>query len=95
LKSSIVGKISAERLQEKEEIIKKISSESKKLKCEFNLAQVANIDLEKKVVNLADALKKCKDEKKTAKDALESSQKEVERLKKTHEDDLKLFENLR
>jgi hypothetical protein len=48
LKSSIVGKISAERLQEKEEIIKKMSNESKKLKREFTLAQVANIDLEKK-----------------------------------------------
>jgi hypothetical protein len=55
LKSSIVGKIYAERLQEEKEIIKKMTSESKKLKREFNLAQVANIDLEKKVVNLADA----------------------------------------
>jgi hypothetical protein len=35
-----------------------MSRESKKLKREFNLAQVANLDLEKKVVELADALKK-------------------------------------
>jgi predicted nucleic acid-binding Zn-ribbon protein len=95
LKSSIVKKISSERLQEKEEVIKKMSSESKKLKREFNLAQVANIDLEKKVVDLADALKKCQCEKKIAEDALESSQKEVESLKKNHEDDIKLIENLR
>jgi hypothetical protein len=55
LKSSIVEKISAKHLQEKDEIIKKMTSESKKLKREFNLAQVANIDLEKKVADLADA----------------------------------------
>jgi predicted nucleic acid-binding Zn-ribbon protein len=72
------------RLQEKEEAIKKMFSESKKLKCEFNLAQLANINLENKVADLADALKKCQDEKKITKDALESSQKEVEKLKKTH-----------
>jgi predicted nucleic acid-binding Zn-ribbon protein len=94
-KTSIVGKITVERLQDKEEVIKKMSSESKKLYREFNLAQVANIDLEKKIADLADALKKCQDEKKIAEDVLESSQKEVERLKKTHEDDLKMIENLR
>jgi DNA repair exonuclease SbcCD ATPase subunit len=95
LKASIVGKITTERLQEKDEVIKKLSSESKKLKCEFNLAQVANIDLEKKIADLADALKKCQDEKEITEDALEGSQKEVEKLKKTCEDDLKMIENLR
>jgi hypothetical protein len=44
------------------------------------LAQVANIDLEKKIVNLADALKRCQDEKKIAEDALESSKKDLEKL---------------
>jgi archaellum component FlaC len=39
-------------------------------------------------------LKKCQDEKKIVEDALENSQKEVERLKKTHEDGIKLIENL-
>jgi predicted nucleic acid-binding Zn-ribbon protein len=48
---------------EQEEALKKMSRESKKLKHEFNLAQVANLDLEKKVVELADALKKCQDKK--------------------------------
>jgi chromosome segregation ATPase len=95
LKTPILGKVTAERLQEKEEAIKKMSGESKKLKREFNFAQLANIDLEKKVFDLADALKRCQDEKKIAEDALESSQKEVERLKKTRGDDLKLIENLR
>jgi hypothetical protein len=38
LKASIVGNVIAERLQEKDEVIKKLSSESKKLKREFNLA---------------------------------------------------------
>jgi hypothetical protein len=72
-----------------------MSGESKKLKRDFNLAQLANIDLEKKVAYLADARKRCQYEKKIAEDALESLLKEVERLKKTHEDDLKLIENLR
>jgi predicted nucleic acid-binding Zn-ribbon protein len=60
--------------------MKKMSSESKKLKREFNLAQLANIDMEKKVVDLADALKKCQDEKKIVKDAHKNSKKDVEKL---------------
>jgi hypothetical protein len=35
-------------LVEQEEITKKLSKESRKLKCDFNLAQAANVDLEKK-----------------------------------------------
>jgi hypothetical protein len=37
------------------------------------LSQVANIDLEKNVADLTDALKQCQDEKKIAEEALESS----------------------
>jgi hypothetical protein len=48
LKASIIGKVTVERLQEKDKVIKRLSSESKKLKRDFNLAQVASIDLEKK-----------------------------------------------
>jgi hypothetical protein len=59
LKTSILGKVTAMWLQEREEVINKMSIEPKKLKREFNLAQAANIDLEKKVVDLVDALKKC------------------------------------
>jgi hypothetical protein len=58
LKASIVGKITTERLLEKDEVIKKLSSESKKLKREFNLALVSNIDLEQRISELADSLKK-------------------------------------
>jgi hypothetical protein len=50
LKASIVGKITAERLQEKEDVTKILSRESKKLKRDFNLAQVASIDLEKRLL---------------------------------------------
>jgi hypothetical protein len=66
------------------------------------LAQAANVDLEKKVAELADALKKCQDEKKIAEDGrkvveetLENSRRELEKLQKTHDEDLKLIENLR
>jgi predicted nucleic acid-binding Zn-ribbon protein len=64
LKASLLGKIASERLVEQEEAAKKMSRESRKLKRDFNLAQAANLDLEKKVAELADALKKCQDEKK-------------------------------
>jgi chromosome segregation ATPase len=102
LKTSILRRVTVERLQEKEEAIQKMSSASKKLKREFDLAQAASIDLEKNVADLAEALKKCQDEKKIAEDekkvaenALESSKKDLEKLQKTHEEDLKLIENLR
>jgi ribosome recycling factor len=38
--------------------------------------------LEKKVVDLADALKKCHNEKKISEDALENSRKGLEKLQK-------------
>jgi hypothetical protein len=72
------------------------------LKRDFNLAQATNLDLEKKVAELADALKRCQDEKKIAEDwkrvveeALESSKNDIEKLQKTHDEDLRLIENLR
>jgi hypothetical protein len=78
-----------------------LSEESKKLKHEFNLAQAANVDLEKKVAELAEALKNCQDAKKIAddgkkiaEDAFERSKKDLEKLQKTHDDDLRLIENL-
>jgi chromosome segregation ATPase len=87
---------------EQEKINKKLSEESKKLKRDFNLSRSANSDLEKKVSELAEALKRCQDEKKIAderkkivEDALDRSTKDLEKLKKTHDDDLKLIENLR
>jgi uncharacterized protein (DUF305 family) len=101
LKASILGKVASKRLVEQEEALKKMSKESKKLKREFNLAQVANLDLEKKVAELAEALKRCQDEKRVAEDekkvtqgALENSKKDLEKLQNTHEEDLKLIENL-
>jgi hypothetical protein len=68
LKASLLGKIASQRLVEQEEATKKLFEESKKLKRDFNLAQAANVDLEKNVAELADALKKCQDEKKIVED---------------------------
>jgi chromosome segregation ATPase len=100
--TSILGRVTSDRLVEQEEALKKMPKESKKLKREFNLAQVANLDLEKKVAELVEALKKCQDEKRVAEDekkaaqgALENSKKDLEKLQNTHEEDLKLIENLR
>jgi chromosome segregation ATPase len=102
LKASLLRKVAFKRLMEQEEAAKKLSKESRKLKHDFNLAQAANLDLEKKVVELADAPKKCQDEKKiiedrkkVAEEVLESSKKDLEKLQKTHDEDLRLIENLR
>jgi chromosome segregation ATPase len=51
--------------------------------------------LEKKVAELAEVMKCCQDEKKIADEALEQSKKYLEKLQKTHDDDLSLIENLR
>jgi hypothetical protein len=95
LKASIVGRIASERLIEQEKAAEKMYKEFRKLKRDFDLAQAANLDLEKKVAELAEALKKCQvdkniadDGKKVADGALEQSKKELERLQKTHDDDL-------
>jgi predicted nuclease with TOPRIM domain len=101
LKASVLGKVACERLIEQEEATDKLSKESKKLKRNFDLAQAANLDLEKKVAELADALEQCQDEKKivddgkkVAEEALKHSKKDLEKLQKTHDDDLLLIENL-
>jgi myosin heavy subunit len=90
----MLGKVAVERLVDQEKANKQLSQESKELKRSFSLAQSANLDLEKKVAELAEALKVCQDEKKVAEAALEQS-KELEKVQKTHEDDLSLIENLR
>jgi hypothetical protein len=59
LKSSMLGKIAVERLIEQEKVNKQLSHESKELKRNFALSQAANVDLEKKVAELAEALKHC------------------------------------
>jgi chromosome segregation ATPase len=93
-KASIAGRIACERLTEQEKAIEELSKESRKLKCNFDLAQAANLDLEKKVAELAEALKRYQDGKKTAEEALERTKKDLEKLQKTHDDDLNLIENL-
>jgi hypothetical protein len=95
LKSFMLGKVATEQLIDQEKANKRLSQESKELKDNFSLTQSANLDLEKKVAELAEALKRCQDEKKIAGEALEQSKKELEKLQKTHEDDLSLIENLR
>jgi predicted metallo-beta-lactamase superfamily hydrolase len=90
----MLGEIAAERLVEQEKVNKQLSQESKELKCNFALAQSANLDLKKKVAELAEALKHCQDGKKVAVESLEESNRDLEKLQKTHDDDLSLIENL-
>jgi small-conductance mechanosensitive channel len=95
LKHSMLGKVAVERLVEQEKANKQLSQKSKELKWSFALAQSANIELEKKVAELAEALKISQDEKKLVESALEQSKKELEKVQKSHEDDLSVIENLR
>jgi DNA repair exonuclease SbcCD ATPase subunit len=91
----MLGKVAVERLAKQEKANKQLSQKSKELERSFALAQSANIELERKVSELADALKISQDEKKVAGAALEQSKKELEKVQKAHEDDLSLIENLR
>jgi chromosome segregation ATPase len=94
-KASISRRIACERLIEQEKTNKKLIEDRKKLSHEFKLSRAANSDLEKKVFELAVALKKCQDEKRAAEEAAESSRRDLEKLQKTHDEDLNLIENLR
>jgi chromosome segregation ATPase len=95
VKASITGRIACERLIEQEKINKKLLEDSHKLSRDFKLSRAANSDLEKKVTKLAVAHKKCQDEKKVDEEAAENSRKDLQKLQKTHDEDLKLIENLR
>jgi predicted nucleic acid-binding Zn-ribbon protein len=91
----LLGKIASEQLVEQEKVNKQLYHESKKLRRNFDLAQAANLDLEKKVAELAEALGQCQDGKKITEESLERSKKDFEKLQKTHDDDLSSIENLR
>jgi hypothetical protein len=78
----MLGKVAIERLAEQEKANKQLSQKSKELKRSFALAQSANIDLEKKVAELAEALKTSQDEKKIAEAAFEQSKKELEKVQR-------------
>jgi chromosome segregation ATPase len=93
-KTSIVGKVVSKRLLEKEGVVERLTVESRKLKLHLNKAQASNLDLEQRIAELADSLKKCQEEKNLAEDALHNSQKDLEKLNKTREDELKMIENI-
>jgi chromosome segregation ATPase len=61
----------------------------------LNKVQASNLDLDKQIVELANSLKKCQDEKQLVEAALHDSKKHHEKLNKTREVDLKMIENLR
>jgi DNA repair exonuclease SbcCD ATPase subunit len=94
-KASISGRMACERLIEQEKANKKLVEDHQKLSRNFKLSRAANSDFERKVSELAEALKKCQDEKKIGEEAAENSRKGLEKLWKTHDDDLRLIENLR
>jgi type IV secretory pathway VirJ component len=91
----MLGKVAIERLAEQEKINEQLSQKSKELERNFTLAQSTNMELERKVAELAEALKTSHDEKKVAEATLEQSRKELEKVRKSHEDDLSVIEKLR
>jgi hypothetical protein len=95
VKASISGRIAYECLIGQEKTNKKLVEDCKKLSRDFKLSRAANSDLEKKVAELAVTLKKCRDEKKVPEGAAESSRKDLEKLQKTDDEDMRLIENLR
>jgi hypothetical protein len=58
-KASISGRIACEHLIEQEKTNKKLVEDRKKLSRDFKLSRAAISDLEQKVAELAEALKKC------------------------------------
>jgi predicted RNase H-like nuclease (RuvC/YqgF family) len=95
LKASIVGKVTTERLLEKEELVGKLNDESRQLKRDLNKSQASGLNLEKQIVELTKSLKKCQDEKLLVETTLRDSKKDLEKLNKAREDDLTMSENLR
>jgi type IV secretory pathway VirJ component len=91
----MLGKVAIERLSKQEKINEELSQKSKELERNFTLAQSTNLELEKKVSELAEALKRSQDEKKVAEAALEESKKDLVKVRKSHEDDLSVIEKLR
>jgi hypothetical protein len=91
LKASIVGRIASECLIEQEKAAEKLSKESKKLKSNCDLAQATNLDLEKKVAELTEALKKCQDDKKIADDGKKVADEVLKLLFKEYEKSLMNF----
>jgi small-conductance mechanosensitive channel len=73
LKYSMLGKVAIERLSKQEKINEELSQKSKELERNFTLAQSTNLELERKVAKLAEALKTSQDEKKVVEAALEES----------------------
>jgi hypothetical protein len=76
-KASICGRIACECLIEEEKINKRLLEDSQKLSRNFKLSRAVNSDLERKVDELAVALKKCQDEKKVVEEAAENSRKDL------------------
>jgi type IV secretory pathway VirJ component len=91
----MLGKVAVDRLSEQVKINEELSQKSKELERNFTLAQSTNLELERKVSELAEALKRSQDEKKVAEAALEESKKDLEKVRKSHEDDLSVIEKLR
>jgi type IV secretory pathway VirJ component len=91
----MLGKVAIDRLSKEEKINEELSQKSKELERNFTLAQSTNLELERKVAELAEALKRSHDEKKVAEATLEESKKELEKVRKSHEDDLGIIEKLR
>jgi hypothetical protein len=87
----MLGKVAIERLAEQEKVNKQLSQKSKELERNFALAQSTNMELEKKVAELAETLKISHDLKKVAEATLEQSKKELEKVQKSHDDDLSLI----
>jgi DNA repair exonuclease SbcCD ATPase subunit len=88
LKTVVVGRLVSEQL------VAKLSDESRDLKRDLENTQTSNLDLYKQIKELKESLKKSHEEKKLVDVALRNL-KDHDKLAKAHDNDLKMIQNLR
>jgi septal ring factor EnvC (AmiA/AmiB activator) len=89
LKTVVVGRLVSEQL------VAKLSDESRDLKRDLENTQTSNLDLYKQIKELKESLKKSHEEKKLVDVALRNLKKDHDKLAKAHDNDLKMIQNLR
>lgn len=95
LKTVVVGRLVSEWFDKSEQLVAKLSDESRDLKRDLENTQTSNLDLYKQIKELKESLKKSHEEKKLVDVALRNLKKDHDKLAKAHDNDLKMIQNLR
>jgi hypothetical protein len=95
VKASISGRIACECLIEQEKTNNKLIEDRKKLSRDFKLSRAANSDLEKRCLNWLWPSKNARTKRRPLRRLLRVREEISKNFKKTHDEDLRLIENLR